>query len=352
VKLAKRFFVPPPSSRNPPNSGERRRGRDQVDEAWPETQATPRPKPRLSKAESIDSTSPSSSANTAARGSVVLPSLEQSSLLAEDDYQEDETDEEEILFVAAERNKRRRVSPHRSTSPEYAHADPATPHQQSSPQIISPVSHRFRITGSRPTAPDNTSTPMTDRQINPRPHFILPHLSPSPTKAVAPLPETFSPSRKHGKYVPNGMASTLQSWIYETASTGYAASTSSAVVWGRDKEDGVKLRVQVLSVTGGRGGGDSEVECWPGGVVFLRGVTDASVCSAAGVSNFTQIEGNYTGCSEIKIMLAGQGGARGKGGVRVRVGGVVGVRAPIWDVHVGQDQHAEKWFVGVEWMVL
>ncbi|KAF2439322.1 hypothetical protein P171DRAFT_120907 [Karstenula rhodostoma CBS 690.94] len=350
---AKRFVVPPPSSRNPPNGGERRRGRNQVGEAWPDTQATPRPKPWLSKAESIDCTSPSSSPNTVARGSLnVLPSVEQSSILVEDEDQEDETEEEEILFGVEERNKRRRVSPHPSTSPIHAHAGPATPHQQSSPQIASPVSHRFKVTSSRPTVPVDASTPMVDRQTNSRPHFILPHLSPSSTKSAVPLPETFSPSRKHGKYILNGMASTLQSWIHETASAGYTANTSSAVTWGRDKEDGVKLRVEVLSIMGGRGGEESEVECWPGGVIFLRGVTDANLSNAAGASGFTQPEGSHNGCTEIKIMLAGQGGARGKGGVRVREGGFVGVRAPIWDVHVGQGPEEEKWLVGVEWMVL
>ncbi|KAL5372255.1 hypothetical protein DPSP01_013651 [Paraphaeosphaeria sporulosa] len=349
VVPAKRFVLPQPSSRNPPNTGERRRGRDQHDEAWADTPITRRPKPRLSKAESIDCTSPSSSANTAVN---VLPSIEQSSILVEDKGQEDDTDEEEILFVREERNKRRRVSPDPSTSPSHARTEPATPHQQSSPQIASPVSHRFKIASSRPNVAEQASTPVVDRQTHPRPHFILPQLSPSPTKSVVPLPETFSPSRKHGKYVPNGMASTLQSWILETANTGYSANTNASVSWGRDKEDGVKLRIEVLSVMGGRGSGESEVECWPGGVVFLRGVTDASLPHAAGTLGFTQPEGNYNERPEFKIMLAGQGGARGKGCVRVREGGFVGVRTPIWDVHVGQGQEEERLLVGVDWMVL
>jgi hypothetical protein len=39
---------------------------------------------------------------------------------------------------------------------------------------------------------------------------------------------------------------------------------------------------------------------------------------------------------------------RGAAGVKVRVGDVVGVKAPTWDIHVG----GEKWVVGVEWVVL
>ncbi|KAL5376159.1 hypothetical protein PMIN06_012443 [Paraphaeosphaeria minitans] len=345
---AKRFVLPQPASRNPPNSGERRRGRDQVDEAWADTHTTPRPKPRLSKAERIDCTSPSSSANTSVN---VLPSIEQS-MLVEDECQEDETDEEEILFIREERYKRRRVSLDPSTSPSHARAEASNPHQQSSPQLASPVSHRFKFTNSRPNMAEHTSTPVVDRQANPRPHFILPHISPSPTKSAVPLPETFSPSRKHGKYVQNGMASTLQSWILETANTGYSANTNASMSWGRDKEDGVKLRIEVLSVMGDRGGGEAEVECWPGGVVFLRGITDASLSHTAGALGFSQAEGSCNQRTEINIMLAGQGGARGKRGVRVREGGFVGVRAPIWDVHVGPGPEEEKWLVGVEWMVL
>lgn len=148
------------------------------------------------------------------------------------------------------------------------------------------------------------------------------------------------------------MASTLQSWIHETASTGYTANTNITMPWGQDKEDGVKLRIEVLSIMSGRGSGETEVECWPGGVIFLRGVTDTSLHNAAGASGFTQLESSHNPCTEIKIMLAGQGGVRGQGGARVREGSFVGVRAPIWDVHVGQGPEEEKWLVGVEWMLL
>jgi hypothetical protein len=47
-------------------------------------------------------------------------------------------------------------------------------------------------------------------------------------------------------------------------------------------------------------------------------------------------------------LLAGQGGARGTGGVKLRIGGSVGIRAPMWDIDVG----GETWLVGVDWVVL
>ncbi|KAF1964772.1 hypothetical protein BU23DRAFT_547059 [Bimuria novae-zelandiae CBS 107.79] len=327
VTPAKRFVLPPPSSRTP-NIGEGRRPRGQVDDAFRTPQATPRPKPKFSKVESIDTTSPSSSANTEARNGFDVIQT--------------------ILFVTEERNKRRRVSLEPPTSPTHL----PSPHRHYSPQIASPISHRFKLPTPRATVFDNTSTPATDRQTSSRPHFILPHTSPSLTKSAVPLPETFSPSRKSGRYMPNGMAATLQSWIHEAASTGYTATTSTAVVWGRDKEDGVKMRVRVLSVMGARGGDEAEVECWPAGVAFVRGATDASLYNASRASSLTQPEEDRHGHAEVKIMLAGQGGARGKGGVRIRVGDIVGVRAPIWDVRIGTGEQPERWLVGVEWVIL
>jgi hypothetical protein len=36
------------------------------------------------------------------------------------------------------------------------------------------------------------------------------------------------------------------------------------------------------------------------------------------------------------------------GGVRIKVGSLVGIRAPVWDV----DVRREVWSVGVDWVVL
>lgn len=106
-------------------------------------------------------------------------------------------------------------------------------------------------------------------------------------------------------------------------------------MWGRDKEDGVKFRTRIKNAQSGKveqgteGRGEAgEVECFAGGVVFVRG----------------EIE---TG-AEVKVLLAGQGGARGSSGVRLKEGSVVGIRVPMWDVDVG----GEKWVVGVDWVVL
>lgn len=346
VTPAKRFVFSTPASRTTPNVKDARRTAEQVHDAFTPSQTTPRPKVRLKKAESIDNTSPSSSANVETQdGFDIMQGIEHTPMFGEDEGGANDNEEDEILFVAKERNKRRRVSieapvfqPH-----DYSEPEPSTPHPQSSPQLASPVSHRFKVPTARPNPFENVSTPASERHLGSRPHFILPQASLSPTKVAVPLPEIFSPSRKIGKYVANGMAATLQSWIHEAASTGYSANNNSAVVWGRDKEDGVQMKIRVASATGGRGGSEAEVECWPGGVVFVRGTTDL------GLTPSDATHDNYT---ETRIMLAGQGGVRGKGGVRVGAGRIVGVRAPIWDVHVGTGEKMEKWLVAVEWIIL
>lgn len=116
------------------------------------------------------------------------------------------------------------------------------------------------------------------------------------------------------------------------------------MVWGRDREDGVRLKVRVnaaaSSSTTSRS--DNEVECFPGHFVFVKGDTDP------GLYNVSRAPGVANNNGEVKVLLAGQGGARSAGGVKIRVGGVVGVRAPMWDVDIA----GEKWMVGVDWVLL
>ena len=152
------------------------------------------------------------------------------------------------------------------------------------------------------------------------------------------------------------MAATLQSWIHETASTGYSATTGAAVVWGRDKEDGVKMRVHVLSVTPGRIGrgrsDDRGVECVPGGVVLIHGTTDSIEDEAPKALDAMQVDEEPSGGANVRIMLAGQGVTGGRGAIWVKPGGVVGVRAPIWDVCLSEGEETEKWLVAVEWVII
>lgn len=98
----------------------------------------------------------------------------------------------------------------------------------------------------------------------------------------------------------------------------------------------MRLRVRIAEL-GNKG---QEADCFAGAVVLARGQTEPGMYNASRVGEGMEQLGT-------RLLLAGQGGARGAG-VKVRVGDVVGVKAPTWVVDVG----GEKWVVGVEWMVL
>lgn len=129
----------------------------------------------------------------------------------------------------------------------------------------------------------------------------------------------------------------VQGWIIDAAQT---RTGTAGIVWGRGREDGVRVKVRISSL----GGGDEVegVECWPGGVVFVWGETEPGMYNASRASS---VAGEEQG---VRVLLAGQGGVGGAGGVRIRVESVVGIRAPTWEIDVG----GEKWMVGVDWVVL
>lgn len=232
-------------------------------------------------------------------------------------------DDEELLFRPQHyepNNKRRRLYPPSST--------PAP-------------SRRFYIP-SAASSPSFTSQGFGSSH----PHFLLPAHPPPPIKADAPLPETFSPSRKGHKFIPGGLASTLQSWIIETANTGHQAQTRDTIVWGRDKEHGVKLAVRVEEPPFGKDAmqghaNDEGAECFPGGVVFVKGNGDLG-------SNYALPHGTGDDVRGVSVLLAGNGSASRSTRVRMRERDVVGIRAPLWEVDVGE----QKWIVGVDWVIL
>jgi hypothetical protein len=73
--------------------------------------------------------------------------------------------------------------------------------------------------------------------------------------------------------------------------------------------------------------------------VFVRGETDPGLYNASRASGVD---------SEMRVLLAGQGGARGAGGVVLKIGAHVGIRSPTWEV----DVQGEMWVVGVDWVLL
>jgi hypothetical protein len=354
---AKRFVIAPhrrTHSRDLETSvgGQAREAEARLD---PHAQLTPRPKPRrkFERVESIEETSQSSPpvASEDDNGSGIVQTMEHDGVSGTEEAQHEQEDEDnEILFVTEQLNKRRRVSPHSSPS-SYRYPEPTTPsapHNSTTHRFVVPPPRTpalFSALHNQPsTDPSKSTAPPTPSSH--RPAFILPPQPTSPTKPSKPLPEIFSPSRKTQKYVPNGLASTLQGWIIETTNTEFVAherSTAGGVVWGRDREDGVRLKLRIKAASSSSTSRDeAEVECFPGLFVFVRGETEPGIYNA---SRAPDVIGND---GETRVLLAGQGGARGIGGVKIRVGSIVGIRAPMWDVNVG----AEKWVVGVDWVVL
>ncbi|KAF2748263.1 hypothetical protein M011DRAFT_466677 [Sporormia fimetaria CBS 119925] len=233
----------------------------------------------------------------------------------------------EMLFENADhRDKRRRISPEL----------PSSPSREPEKKCMTPVSntHRFNLAFLHPpTVSTSTSTPVPIHTPT-RPPFLLPtRTSPAKTQSRLPAPEAFSPSRKGNKYVAGGMAATLQSWIVETANTGYQAHLKDTVVWGRDREDGVKMRVRVLNVD----------EDGVGNVVLARGEV---VGSNALHANAYQVSED----GSLNLLLVGSGFVGGKKTARVRVSqdDVLGLRTPFWETEVAGD----TFMVGVDWILL
>ena len=354
ITPAKRFVVAPPQKANTEDVTPRAAVPDRVEE--PDSSAsidnTPRPRQqrKLGRVESIEEASQSSPSRPPDEDVFdIVQTIEHEPMLDRDEGDErgevqEEDDGDELLFETS-RPKRRRTSPPSPTL--HPRPPPETP--------AGAASHRFRFAHAPQTPVPLTnlsalaSTSQTPKTTTPpaplsaRPHFILP-APPSPSKPSKPLPEIFSPSRKNQKYISSGLASTVQGWIIEATQTGFAGG----VVYGREREDGFKVRVRVSGLgsegsTGGGGeDGKEEVECGPGGVVFVRGDMEPGICDSSSASSTA---GEDEG---LRVLLAGQGGARGSGGVKVKVGDVVGIRAPTWDIEVG----GEKWVVGVDWAVL
>lgn len=298
-------------------------------------QATPRPTvPRkLGRVESIEFSSQSSLVATQdeQNTSPILPSIEHVEPMFRPDDEEDaeqaeqDSDEEEMLFDITP-HKRRRLS---SLTPQ----TPAPTHN--------PTTHRFKLaTVQTPASLSHVMTEVSSPTVQTsviRPQFILPPPPTSPVKPSKPLPEIFSPSRKHGKYLPNGMASTMTSWIIEMANT--VPDRRSSVYHSNNKEDGIKIRLKIHTVTCGNQDEGSQVDCYSGGITFVKGVTEPGLYNASR-------SGNEHG--EMSVLLAGTGSTRSRECVRLRIGYMVGIRAPLWDVYVGD----QKWMVGVDWVVL
>ncbi|KAL9626023.1 MAG: hypothetical protein Q9204_007646, partial [Flavoplaca sp. TL-2023a] len=223
-------------------------------------------------------------------------------------------------------NKRRRLDAISiSSSPSPSPSPPSSPPRQiSSPTSdnpSSPLQHpppsthtQFILSPKRPPS-TLSNIPSSKNNNTTRPSFVLPPRSPSPQPNTLPI---FSPQRRGAKYVPGGMASTVRDWVIEIAGTATRR---------KEEEWDVVLRV------GAVGEGDG------GRVVLIQesGVMDGDGEEMGFRGGIREEKGRR------KWMLAGGDDDR-----KIRMGMMIGIRRPVWDVEV----KGVVWGVGVDWGLL
>lgn len=168
-------------------------------------------------------------------------------------------------------------------------------------QPTTPASH---VTAAQFAAVHNVHGSRGDGIQIRRPAFLRASLAPS--EQPEPLPEAFSPHRRGEKFVPGGMAATLQQWVIET---GQKAAQSR------------------------RGQG------------YLRGEEYVLRCVVASMSGRAPLTilGTLSDGTEVRLLLV-----VGSNKTKVLVGSDLGVRAPVWDIQL----EGRSWTVGVDWKVV
>ena len=153
-----------------------------------------------------------------------------------------------------------------------------------------------------------TSTPANSEVDAPttsnRPIFRLPvSVHPEPTE---PLPDAFSPHRRHQRFLPGGMAAEVQQWIVEAAQSVGQHRQSSA---------GANLLQAIVLETGG-----------PNNTGMILAKATA-------------------GNQRIRLLLAGSG--KNRNASSIKQGDVLTIKAPSWNIEL----EGEPWIIGVDWCV-
>ncbi|KAL9093008.1 MAG: hypothetical protein Q9165_004146 [Trypethelium subeluteriae] len=142
----------------------------------------------------------------------------------------------------------------------------------------------------------------------------------NPLGYTQPVPEVFSPRRGGRRYIPGGMADTVAAWVVEAGES--ATSPRRARRSGMEGEGAGFVRVEETRSSEGEG---------QGGMICVRG----------------QAVGREGG-ERVELLLAGGGeGAGGSRGREVRVGEILEVRLPTWEVVLD----GRAWQVVADWRV-
>ena len=182
-------------------------------------------------------------------------------------------------------------------------------------QPVAPASHLERQTPyfvSTP-APSAAISAVGEQTHHGRPAFLRPSVAPQ-EQPSEPLPEVFSPHKRGQKFVPGGMAATVQQWVLETGQAAVQSRRGKGYLKGED----YVMRLKAEDVRGD-------------GPFLVRGVEPSG--------------------ETVEIMLAGKGNGSGPGGgssAEISAGKIIGVRAPEWEVAMdGTTYH-----VAVDWRTL
>ncbi|KAK4539432.1 hypothetical protein LTR36_010953 [Oleoguttula mirabilis] len=142
-----------------------------------------------------------------------------------------------------------------------------------------------------------------------RPPFLRPSVAAQ--EPSEPLPEAFSPHRRGQKFVPGGMAATVQQWVIETGQAAVQSRRGQAYLRGDD----FAMRVKVEDVKG-----------------------DGPFLALARTANG----------EAVNVLLTRSAIGAGPRAAEVREGDVVGIRAPTWNTQTD----GRSWAVGVDWKVI
>jgi hypothetical protein len=201
-------------------------------------------------------------------------------------------------------------------SPKRRRLDSAEANSSSLPRAFEAVSsiesHRpanetFRFTHS--SAHPTPSAVPADAGGTHRPAFIRPSVQPQ--EPSEPLSDAFSPHRRGPRFVPGGMAATLQQWVLETGQAAIQSRKGKGYLRGED----YVMRVKVDQV---RGDGPFTLH---------------AKLSSGDLVSILLVGGNRAGSGRLN---------------EIHPSSVIGIRAPTWEVEFS----GRMYTVGVDWRTL
>lgn len=223
--------------------------------------------------------------------------------------------------------KRRRLSTPRDTDVEMLHE--ATVSIMTADRFLHHAKHSHADRSVNPfTSQLGASTQAPNAGMRP---VFLPQPTQRPAETVTPLPEAFSPHRKGRKYVPGGIAETLQGWVMEASHSAQRGVPSTLASWGLPSGTAPDRVMLKLLDIGTSSGSDQP---------FRTG-------SATDVDGSLGDEHSSEGLT-VNVLFLAQGPRSSLQDENFQRGAMVEVKPPYWDVRV----HDRLWMIAVVWTLV